>query len=96
MDKKQSEDGWRRFLHLCHQAKSEDELATLFGLFLTLEERDDLSGRFRIVEELLKGQKNQRDMAKELGVSISKITRGSNSLKVISPELRAFLEERML
>lgn len=86
------EDGWQGFISLCLKAKMPKELDELFGLFLTPEERKDLSTRHLIVQELVRGKKTQREMAKDLGVSIAKITRGSNSLKMISKDLRRLLE----
>ncbi|MBX7067329.1 MAG: trp operon repressor [Parachlamydiales bacterium] len=81
-------DGWRLFLELCRKAGSEKALNELFQLLLTPEEREDIKTRVLIVRELVKGQKPQRQIAKDLGVSIAKITRGSNSLKVIKEDLR--------
>ncbi len=86
------EDGWRGFLSLCLKAETPAGLDELFGLFLTPEEREDLSTRHLIVQELVRGKMTQREMAKNLGVSIAKITRGSNSLKMISKDLRRLLE----
>ena len=86
------EDGWRGFLSLCSEAKTPEELDELLGLFLTPEERKDVATRYLIVQELVRGKKTQREMAKELGVSIAKITRGSNYLKIISNHLRGLLK----
>ena len=80
--------GWGGFLKLCRETKGEKELDELFWLFLTPEEREDIKTRFLIVKELVRGKKTQREMAKELGVSIAKITRGSNFIKSISNDLR--------
>ncbi len=86
------EDGWRGFLNLCSGAKSPSALDELFWLFLTPKERADIATRYLIVRELIRGKKTQREMAKDLGVSIAKITRGSNILKMISKDLRRLLE----
>ncbi|HAB99229.1 MAG TPA: trp operon repressor [Parachlamydiales bacterium] len=86
------EDGWRGFLTLCSSAETPDELGELLWLFLTPEERKDVATRYLIVRELIDGKKTQRDLAKELGVSIAKITRGSNFLKLINEKLRRRLE----
>lgn len=82
------EDGWQSFLELCRGAKGEKELDALFWLILTAEEREDIKTRYLIVKELLKGKKTQRQIAKDLKVSIAKITRGSNILKEASNDLR--------
>ena len=81
-------DGWQGFLKLCQEARSEKELDELFWLLLTPEEREDIKTRFLIVQELVRGKKTQREIAKDLGVSIAKITRGSNFIKLISKDLR--------
>ena len=81
-------DGWRRFLELCRGAKGAKELDELFWLLLTTEERKDISTRTLIVQELVRGEKTQREIAKDLGVSIAKITRGSNFLKMATEKLR--------
>lgn len=87
-----AEDGWRGFLSLCSKAKTPEELNELLWLFLTAEEKKDIATRYLIIQELVRGQKTQREMAKDLGVSIAKITRGSNFLKMISKKLRRLLE----
>lgn len=96
MKKKSSEDGWWQFLHLCKQLKTEEQFDDFFNLFLTASERDAVADRYKIVKELLKGDKTQREMAEDLGTSIAKITRGSNYLKTISEDLRKFLERQLL
>lgn len=82
------EDGWKLFLELCCKAKSEKAIDELFWLLLTPEEREDIKTRVLIVRELIKGKKPQRQIARDLGVSIAKITRGSNSLKEVNVNLR--------
>ncbi len=88
-----NEDAWQRFIELCTQIKAATELAAFFDLFLTIEERETLSARFMILNALVEGKLTQRQMAEKFGVSISQITRGSNALKIIGPELRKFLEK---
>ena len=89
------EDGWRRFIDLCLKAETPEKLSDLFHVFLTPEEREDLSKRLLIVKELLEGKKTQREMAKDLEVSIAKITRGSNELKGIDEKLKQFLKRTL-
>ena len=93
MKQASGEDGWWCFLALCIELKSSEELNDFFNLFLTIEERNDIADRFLLVRDLLKGEKTQREIAKDLRVSIAKITRGSNSLKTIGEDLRNFLIE---
>ena len=91
MQKANDDDGWWDFLTLCAEIDSAAELHDFFGLFMTIEERRAMADRMLIIRDLVQGQKTQREMADELHVSIAKITRGSNSLKIISDRLREFL-----
>lgn len=77
--------GWRRFLTQCLAMKTEQELTQFFELFLTEEEKEALATRALIIDALREAKHTQREIAKTLQVSISKITRGSNMLKRISP-----------
>lgn len=88
--------GWREFIALCRHVRSEDELQALFGFFFTLDEQDQLAMRVELVRALLKGDKPQRAIADDLKISIAKITRGSNALKTIGPELRRYLMSQLL
>ena len=90
-----SEDGWRAFIKLCSRFK-EKELSELFDLFMTLEEKKDVGDRFQILQALIEEKLTQREIAEKLKVSISKITRGSNALKIISKNLREALKKQML
>ncbi len=95
MNTESSEDGWRSFLELTAKFKESQELAELFDLFFTLEEKQDLSKRYSLVKALIDGQMTQREIAEKLGISISKITRGSNALKIINSRLEGALKEHM-
>ena len=86
------EAGWKGFLKLCKKAKNVQQLDKLLELFLTASEREDLATRYLIVQELLSGRKTQREIAEDLGVSIAKITRGSNYLKLIDDKVIKFVE----
>jgi TrpR family trp operon transcriptional repressor len=96
MTKPSAKDGWGEFLKMCTQFATEVEFKEFFDLFLTLEEKQDLARRFLLVKELLQGTKTQREIAKDLKLSISKITRGSNALKIVRGSLREFLKNHMM
>ncbi len=93
MDKQTEEGGWRGFIRKCLKVKTEEEFNTFFHVFLTAGEREELAGRYWIIKELLKEEKTQREIAAHYGISIAKISRGSNALKTIEPNLKKFLEE---
>ncbi len=85
------DSGWVEFENLCLKAQNIKRLDQILKLFLTIEEQDLISKRFLIIQALLKGDKSQRVISKELGLSISKITRGSNFLKTLDDEFIEYL-----
>ena len=89
------EDGWRGFIQLCLLSANKERLDELFGLFLTLEEKEVLALRFLLIKDLLEGRLSQREISQKRKISISKITRGSNALKIIKPSLKEFLHHHM-
>lgn len=78
--------GWKQLIKILAQLKKNDDIEKFLQLFLTKEEQDQLAGRLLLTKGLLEGKLTQRELAKELNVSIAKITRGSNALKQISQE----------
>ena len=95
MPEQNSEDGWWRFLELSTQLKKTEDLNEFFKLLLTIEERKNIATRYLIIRDLIKEEKTQREMADDLQVSIAKITRGSNALKVLGETLKDFLERKL-
>ncbi len=87
--------GWNKFIKLCLQANNEAILSTILELLLTPEEKSSIAMRYLIIIELIKQNKTQRTIAKDLQVSIAKITRGSNELKRTSPELLDFFNNNI-
>jgi TrpR family trp operon transcriptional repressor len=85
-------EGWQDFILLCTKIKSADELSQIFDLFFTIEEKETLASRFQIIKALLAEASTQREIAETHKVSIAQITRGSNAMKIISPEMRARLK----
>jgi len=93
MSQKAEKDGWWQFLTLCSKIQSPEEFKKLFDLFLTIEEKETIGGRFLIVKALQEGKLTQREIAERFKVSISQITRGSNALKIIDSSLRNTLDK---
>ncbi len=92
MTSKKTKTGWKQFLALCTNSDSPKLLDQLFDLLFTLDEKDQLNARCLIVKALLEGKLTQRQIAEELGVSISQITRGSNELKTVDKQLSEYLK----
>lgn len=93
MTKAASTTELRTFLTFCAQAASKKDFENCLELLLTPEEKDDIRDRVRIIRELLLDKKTQREISTDLKVSIAKITRGSNALKRVDPQLKQSLRE---
>lgn len=91
----QEQKGWQLFLKLCTTASKKGNLEQLLQFLLTDEEVAQLEKRVLLVQALLSEEATQREIAKNLQVSISKITRGSNSLKHINADLKVFLRDQL-
>jgi TrpR family transcriptional regulator, trp operon repressor len=89
MNEKKLEESWRKLLKLI---KKTPYLEEFMNILLTKEEINMLPQRFLIIEALIKNQETQREISKNLKVSIAKITRGSNALKGIDIRLKKFLQ----
>lgn len=87
--------GWQDFLKLCSNITSPKELGAVLDLFLTIEEKETLSSRYLIIKALVEEKLTQREIAETCKVSIAQITRGSNALKIISPDLKEKLKSRL-
>lgn len=92
MNQQQITDGWQGFLELCANIHSPKEFNKLFHLFLTIEEKENITARYTIIKELLEGALTQREIAEKHKVSIAQITRGSNALKIIDSKFKQFLK----
>ena len=66
--------------NIINKLKTSEEICYFLNELLTKSEIDTLSKRWRILTMLKEGI-TQRDIAKELNVSLCKITRGSKILK---------------
>ncbi|QIR15220.1 trp operon repressor [Shewanella aestuarii] len=75
---------------------NQDDLAVLFQLLLTEEERSAIAGRLKVFQSLLAGELSQRQIAAEYQVSIATITRCSNYLKNMSPQQRDLIQTLIL
>ncbi len=79
--------GWQAFIELLKKAVAEDRLEDLFDMISTVEERNSLALRVQVIRLLLEDDLSQRDIQKQLSTSIATVTRGSNMLKTVDPEM---------
>ena len=97
MDKNQSEKSkeWAKFLDLFLGAKDRMTLDMLFQLFMTLNERDMLVDRYRLVKALLTTDLSQREISEILQLSISKVTMGSKATQILPDQHKSYLLKKM-
>lgn len=72
--------------------EDEEECELLLKDLLTPQEREAIAERWQLIRSLASGM-TQREIAKKLKVSISKITRGSHELQYGSGGFRHFLKK---
>ena len=87
-----TETGWNDFILKCLAQGNEQDLATFFDIFLTISEKVELGKRFNIIKELLHGQKTQREIARDIKVSIANVSRGANVLKTYPQNIKQLLQ----
>lgn len=89
------EDAWQTTMMLLKKAFEEEKSAEVLNLLLTPDEKESLMIRVKIIETLLNGSISQRQLRDQLGIGIATVTRGSNSLKNASDELKAWLAQTL-
>jgi len=87
------QDDWQKTVDFLSRAFDNNHQFDIFKLLMTIDERNALITRVKIVKALLEGKINQRQLREQLGIGIATVTRGSNSLKDVSPEFKQWLEE---
>ncbi len=91
----ENNDEWNQLVKLFTNVKSEELMDQMLHLFLTINEREFLFDRYKIIKALLTSDLPQRKIAEELEVSIAKITVGSNELKRTPKELINYFKKHV-
>lgn len=89
--KNQNSHELRRILNL---ATDDSTRETLLEGLLTPQEIEEFVLRWRLLQELLQ-EKPQREIAKDLGISLGKIARGSRLLQFGPPQFRELVERSL-
>lgn len=91
----QNSDGWNQFIDLLKIAAKKNKLQDVCEFLFTHEEKEQIATRVEITHALLAAEYSQREISDSLGVSIAKITRGSNALKTIDTDLKNFFKKNL-
>lgn len=86
---------WQQFVDLLKQAVAEDKTDALLSMLLTTDERTSLGLRVQIVRTLLENQISQREIQQQLNTSAATITRGSNMLKTVEPDILKWIDTKL-
>lgn len=86
---------WQQFVELLTQAVRENKTEELLSMLLTPDERTSLGLRVQITRELLSNQRPQREIQQQLNTSAATITRGSNMLKTVEPEILDWVKNKL-
>ncbi|MFN8769957.1 MAG: trp operon repressor [Neisseriaceae bacterium] len=90
--KKYSNPKWHAFIEQFNNFKDLHEVEAFFDTILTATEKVEFANRLCIIKELLLNKETQRDIAKNLKVSLANVTRGSNVLKTSKYDLKKLLK----
>lgn len=82
----------KELAQLFSSIESEEEAAKLLKDLCTPQEIDSFAERWEIIQQLA-ARKTQREVAEKLGVSISKVTRGSRVLQYGEGGFELFLKK---
>lgn len=94
-NKQRDPQEWAQFAKLIKLAAEEDRLDEFCSLFFTVDERESLGLRIQIIHKLLQNHYSQREIQQQLNTSAATITRGSNTLKVMSLDFLDWINEQL-
>ncbi|WP_257284174.1 trp operon repressor [Endozoicomonas sp. SESOKO1] len=86
-------ESWFQVIKLLKGQQDLEALHEVMRVLLTQEEREAIGSRLAIMRALLSGEESQREIARRIGVSITKVTRCSNYLKTLSDNEMAMIEQ---
>lgn len=87
------DEAYDDLIRLFANTSDEEEMKHLFEDMFTDAEQKDFTIRWKLMNDLYQ-HKSQRDIAKELKISLCRITRGSKMLKKKDGFIRKVLQQR--
>ncbi|WP_257295083.1 trp operon repressor [Endozoicomonas sp. YOMI1] len=86
-------ESWFQVIKLLKRQQDVEALHEVMAVLLTREEREAIGSRLAIMQALISEEESQREIAARIGVSITKVTRCSNYLKMLSATEIAMIEQ---
>ncbi|KEI35173.1 transcriptional repressor protein TrpR [Francisella sp. W12-1067] len=88
-------DGWQQLVNILSENTDPQDISVICDFLLTKEEKEQLSKRVLLTKELIKKSKSQREISKEIGISICTVTRCSNALKDCPTRVKKIFSENI-
>lgn len=88
-------NGWQQLINILSENSDPQDINIICDFLLTKEEKEQLSKRVLLTKELIKKSKSQREISKEIGISICTVTRCSNALKDCSARVKKIFSENI-
>ncbi|MEY8703294.1 trp operon repressor [Francisella philomiragia] len=88
-----SNKGWHQLVNILSETSDPQDIDIICDFLLTKEEKEQLNKRVLLTKELLKKEKSQREISKEIGISICTVTRCSNALKDCSTRVKEIFSD---
>ena len=88
-------NGWQQLINILSGNSDSQDISIICDFLLTKEEKEQLSKRVLLTKELIKKSKSQREISKEIGISICTVTRCSNALKDCSARVKEIFSENI-
>ncbi|MBK2356440.1 trp operon repressor [Francisella hispaniensis] len=88
-------NGWQQLINILSENSDPQDISIICDFLLTKEEKEQLSKRVLLTKELIRKAKSQREISKEIGISICTVTRCSNALKDCSTRVKEIFSENI-
>ncbi|ASG68957.1 Trp operon repressor [Francisella halioticida] len=83
-----SKNGWNQLIDILAKTTDSNDISALCDFLFTKEEKEQVNNRVLLTKQLVNKTKSQREISKNLGISICTVTRCSNALKECSIKIK--------